>query len=262
MVGYIYRVRCTKTDKIYVGSARNPTQRWMAHLSKLRNGKHHSIHLQRAFSKHGEDCFFFEVMEYVHDDLFLLAREQFWIWRNASRLYNASPTAGSPLGVKHSKETRAKQSRRMSGNTIRRGTLMPATAKERISDSLKGNSRRKGVPHSPEIKAKISEGLKRAHSEGRRQKVDIAISIRNLEAWNAKLKAGEVRMSWKKEERNVALIQAFAENRSLSITGGLFGIKPKSAYAILRAYAPELLGAHGRPRNPETPTLESREVAA
>ena len=56
MAGVIYYIRSAATGRTYVGSTtRGIKQRWSEHLHYLRKGTHHSRHLQRVYSKHGED---------------------------------------------------------------------------------------------------------------------------------------------------------------------------------------------------------------
>lgn len=246
MTGVIYRISCSKSAKFYIGSAMNPKKRWSGHLTLLRRGKHHCCHLQRAFNRHGEAAFRFQVVEVVADRLFLLSREQFWLWRSEGHLYNTSPTAFSPLGVKHSKATRVKQSQRMVGNRLRRGKIMPAAAKKAISASLARNQYRAGIAHRAEDREKISAGLKKAFREGRRPPVDTTISTRNLAEWNAKVQSGAILLPWRKEERNQQLITFHAETKSLKKTAERFGIKPGSAWEIIKKYKPEQLRAWRR----------------
>jgi predicted GIY-YIG superfamily endonuclease len=47
----IYKIVNTKTGKIYIGSAQNIKCRFGNHLSELRRGVHHSIHLQNSYNK-------------------------------------------------------------------------------------------------------------------------------------------------------------------------------------------------------------------
>lgn len=112
----IYQIRHIESSKVYVGSAINPQKRCKEHGNALLAGRHHSRYLQRAWNKYGEGAFIFEIIEpvlFVED---LITREQHWIdtlqASNARYGYNVSPTAGSPLGVKHTDETRAKTSER------------------------------------------------------------------------------------------------------------------------------------------------------
>lgn len=67
MMPVIYAIRCKKNKKFYVGSARNWTTRKSSHLKMLRENNHHSLHLQRSFNKHGENNFYFEILENVED---------------------------------------------------------------------------------------------------------------------------------------------------------------------------------------------------
>ena len=110
----IYQIRCLTNGKVYVGSAVNPRNRWMAHRTCLRGGTHHSRYLQHSWDKYGEDAFVFEIIEPVLFTEDLIVREQHWIdvLRAADRKhgFNLSPTAGSTLGVKATNETRAKLS--------------------------------------------------------------------------------------------------------------------------------------------------------
>ena len=236
MSGVIYRILCTESGKSYIGSAKNPQSRWAQHRALLRRGEHHSTHLQRAFAKHGGAAFRFEIVEEVEDDVFLLSREQFWLWRNQDKLYNACLSAGSPLGVRHSLATRAKHARRMKGNRLRQGQSMSEEAKARISKSLCSNQRRRGKSHSDAAKQSISEGLKKAYREGRRPPPDGVSSVKNLSAWNAKIQAGLVDHPAMKAERNRALLAAHAETRSLSETAKRFGITPSAVWAIVNKY--------------------------
>lgn len=113
MVCGVYVIRNRVDGKVYVGSAVNVRKRWNSHRSDLRRGDHHALRLQRAWSKHGEDAFEFELVEIVVDRLFLLAREQFWIWRsdcaNPLHGYNVCAQAGSPRGIEWTAEQRARQ---------------------------------------------------------------------------------------------------------------------------------------------------------
>lgn len=107
----IYAIRHIESGKLYLGSAINIRNRWKEHRKDLKRARHHCQHLQNAWRKHGPDSFVFEILELVADKANLIAREQSWIDQTPRRTrYNTSPTAGSPLGTKHTPETRAKHS--------------------------------------------------------------------------------------------------------------------------------------------------------
>lgn len=76
----IYQIKNKNNGKLYVGSAKNFSNRWNRHLYSLKGGFHHSIKLQRSYDKHGEESFEFSVIEelpYKKD--IILERENFWI---------------------------------------------------------------------------------------------------------------------------------------------------------------------------------------
>lgn len=131
-------IYCIRHDvdggRIYIGSSVSLKARWKSHRTQLRQGKHHSAHLQRAWIKYGEVAFVFEVLEYVPNVAELVVREQSWIdvagAINPLTGFNMCPIAGSALGVKHTDATKAK---------IRAAKL--------------------GIPHSPETRLAMSAAL-------------------------------------------------------------------------------------------------------
>lgn len=104
----IYTITNKVNGKKYIGSAVNVGRRFSDHLKRLRKNEHHSIALQNAWNKYGEAEFIFAVVEIVSDKNMLIEREQEWIDTSKAygRGYNISPTAGSPLGVKHTDQAR------------------------------------------------------------------------------------------------------------------------------------------------------------
>lgn len=64
----VYQIYNTKTNKRYIGSSLCVSRRWPQHLYLLRNGKHHSKHLQNAWDKYGEESFVFECLEYCEPE--------------------------------------------------------------------------------------------------------------------------------------------------------------------------------------------------
>lgn len=141
MASGIYKIEHVATGKCYIGSAVNLEKRWREHRFALRRGRHFNVKLQRAWDKHEEASFVFSVLESVVDQFQLIMKEQEWIDRlNAcsDAGYNLSPTAGSPLGVKRSAETRAAWSRSRRGQ--KRAPLSEET-KLKIGKANKGRPR-------------------------------------------------------------------------------------------------------------------------
>src|SRR3972149_3501046 len=75
----IYKIVHIESDKIYIGSSVNIQTRWIGHCRDLKKGRHHSIHLQRAWNKYGASSFKMEMIEPVENRLQLLPRDQYWI---------------------------------------------------------------------------------------------------------------------------------------------------------------------------------------
>jgi group I intron endonuclease len=98
----IYSITNMVDGKRYVGSAHSFTRRWRVHTSQLRRGAHPNRKLQAAWNKYGEESFEFEKIALcpITD---LLAAEQIRIDRLKPE-YNLTPTAGSQLGFKFTRE--------------------------------------------------------------------------------------------------------------------------------------------------------------
>ncbi len=74
----IYCIRNTISDKRYIGSSRNISNRWRVHQSRLRLNKHHSDHLQKSYNI-DSSYFVYEIIEFVDDLSQLEIREQYWV---------------------------------------------------------------------------------------------------------------------------------------------------------------------------------------
>ena len=74
----IYFIVCKATGRFYVGSAVVLQMRRRTHWNALRGGKHSNKYLQRAWNRHREANFEFQVVELVRPSR-LLATEQSWL---------------------------------------------------------------------------------------------------------------------------------------------------------------------------------------
>lgn len=80
----IYKIKCTKNKKIYVGHSKNIEKRIKHHINSLIRGNHDNSYLQNAFKKYGEEFFEFKILELCeHENI--IDREYFWI-----NYYNSS----------------------------------------------------------------------------------------------------------------------------------------------------------------------------
>jgi len=180
----VYILRNLQNGKVYIGSAININRRKQEHFKTLRRGIHSNIHLQRAWEKYGECSFEWKVL--IHcgiDDLLHYEQRAMEIYKEANRkLYNISPTAGSTLGIKHSRESRINMSKGQRGRKhsleTRAKLSLAGRGKKKSSEHIlkmsaanKGHrpsqttidasvAVRKGKKLSPEHKAKLSKALK------------------------------------------------------------------------------------------------------
>lgn len=99
-LGSVYTFTCLENNKVYVGSTiRSPRQRMQEHLHFLRNNKHKSKYMQHSYNKYGEGGLVFEVVKDKIDPLFLLAIEQFYIWRHEADIMNSAPVSDSHMAA-------------------------------------------------------------------------------------------------------------------------------------------------------------------
>lgn len=63
IISGIYKIVNTKNGKMYIGSSKNIKRRWGIHKSSLKNNRHHSVYLQRAWHKYGKENFVYEVIK-------------------------------------------------------------------------------------------------------------------------------------------------------------------------------------------------------
>ena len=163
----IYQIVNLVDGKKYIGSSNNLRVRKRTHFSNLRNNNHYNYYLQRAFNKHGEDNFSFEVIELVNTIEELLPREQYYIELyqvcNRDKGYNLIVDA---VRGKTSLETRIKMSKNHADVS---GSKNPNYGKK---GKLNHNY---GKPRSEETKRKISLANKgRIHSEEAKLKMSLA----------------------------------------------------------------------------------------
>lgn len=214
-MGVIYSISFEGSRGRYIGSARNFPSRMKTHLWLLRQGKHHSIGLQRAASKYGLENIVFETVEIVEDDGRLIEREQAWMDQFKGRLYNRSPLAKSRLGL-----------------------TMPDGAKAKISASLVGNSYRTGIPHDQATKDRIGRAVRAAYADGRHRKVS---NPQNLASYNAAYAAGKRRHPRQNPERDRAIAESHARTKSLKKTAAEFDMSPCSVWEAVRRANPSQL---------------------
>jgi len=75
----IYVIENKTNGKYYLGSSIDINSRWHDHRKHLRGGYHHSIALQRAWDKYGEDSFEFKILEETTEPENILKIEQTYL---------------------------------------------------------------------------------------------------------------------------------------------------------------------------------------
>lgn len=157
----IYRIRNTKTRKIYIGSSITLHKRISRHAWELDKNVHSNSHLQRSYNLYGKYSFFIDVLEYCEPNVDIISREQFWM-DILNPEYNMIPIAGKTAkGKKLSEEQKAHLSK------INMGHIVSNETKLKISNSKKGVKR----TSKPKIKESI---WKTTYSEERKLSIALA----------------------------------------------------------------------------------------
>lgn len=190
----IYKIINKQNGKIYIGSTLDIDSRWREHKNDLRKNKHHSIHLQRAWNKYGEENFEIQIIEMFDeiDNEKLREKEKYYIelFKPYKREIGYNVSRGTKCcilygkdngfyGKKHSYKTRKyisnklkdyykkyghncigrviSEETRMKISNANKGRKMSEECKKRISEKNKGNRPwNKGIKLPDEIKKKIS----------------------------------------------------------------------------------------------------------
>lgn len=95
IISGVYQIVNQKNGKTYIGSSKNIIRRWYIHKSALKHNRHHCIHLQRSWNKHGEAFFKFETLkEMDHPSEEQLLAEELKIIGERLPQYNTGAVGG------------------------------------------------------------------------------------------------------------------------------------------------------------------------
>lgn len=148
----VYSITNKINGKMYIGSSSKGLDgRWKSHIRCLRRGKHHSYHLRQAWNKYGEGVFEFRVLFYWPAEpkqaLLDMETAAIAVYKTCDPEfgYNILSTAGSSLGVKHTKEACANMSRahigKMTGpQNPNYGKCFSKETRDKISAGNKGKT--------------------------------------------------------------------------------------------------------------------------
>ena len=152
----VYKIRNLANGKFYLGSSVKPRVRFQTHRRQLRKGTHHCHPLQRAWVKHGEDCFKFEIVEHVEERDALQASEGRWLEEHHGQpyCYNISKHPEALWrGLRHTDEAKAKVSAAQKGKQHRLGHTNSPEHRQRISASMTG--KKKTPEHAEKIRQRM-----------------------------------------------------------------------------------------------------------
>jgi group I intron endonuclease len=216
----IYLITNTVNGKVYVGQTVNFKARWKGHHKSLRGNRSKTPHLQHAWNKYGGVAFEFSVLERVsivgltkgEARELLNRKETTWIARfdstNPEKGYNICKEGSSPLGIKHSEETRARykeRSRRLAADPEWRRKVAEATRKA-AADPEYLRRRKEGIERmrsDPEWRRKMAE--RSADPEWQRKAVEAAKKRTANPEWRRNTaEANRKRSQSPKWQRNVA----------------------------------------------------------
>lgn len=134
----VYWIRCLITQKVYIGSSIDVAKRLDQHVAELRSGKHHSIKLQNAWNKYGEDAFDMDLVDPVYIPANLRSAETYYIelYDSYNNGYNCTTMTGQ-------------------------NSTIPPEVKKKMSSSAKLAGR------DPELRRLRSERAKAQHATGK-----------------------------------------------------------------------------------------------
>lgn len=166
----IYAIQNKINQKMYIGMTTDFKDRIEHHLWELRNNKHHSIKLQRAFNKYGEDNFKYYILEEIKESTSneLAEKERYYIkkYDTYKNGYNCSLGGESNKGYVPSPEVIKKLIIRNKTTKPMLGKYLSQKSKDKISKANKGKGNGfYGKKHSEENKKKFSEHSKKLWQE-------------------------------------------------------------------------------------------------
>lgn len=229
MSGGIYKITNTISGKYYIGSGRNIVERFWGHKKALIFGTHYNRHFQRSWNKYGEESFKFVVLLYCDkQDLMFYEQRAIDVYQAFNRRYgyNLSPTARSPLGVKHTIETRRKISEAGKGRIgPNKGKSPSVETRRKLSNALKGQLPwNTGKSRSEETKRKISEALKGKTLSGEHKSKISKALVGRVNSEEARQKLSKANIGKKLSEKTKRKISAavkkqWAEHKKIDPIG-------------------------------------------
>ena len=158
MMGYIYIIRNTINDHVYVGqTTRDIETRWKEHLRHINQDKKQI--LGYAMTKYGKDNFFIEQLEEC-DDALLDEREQYWISHFDSFNDGYNATLGGANNFTMSSKVQEVLDIWNQGKTVNKIVEETGLNVETVRSYLNKN----GITHE-DIRARANQAIKKSRSK-------------------------------------------------------------------------------------------------
>jgi group I intron endonuclease len=168
MPASVYLITNLLNEKLYVGKAIKPVNRWSVHCYQAKKA-HPRCLISRAIKKYGSENFKFEVLEVFDTEDEAFWWESWWIQYLGTRIYGYNLNYGGVGGASVSEATReilskANKGRKMSPEAKANHASAMRGSKQTPEHIAKRVAHRLGVSLSVETKAKISASRKAKHA--------------------------------------------------------------------------------------------------
>lgn len=214
----IYKIENKINQKLYIGSAKNLSNRKSKHFSDLKKNNHDNKRLQNSYNKYGEKNFKFEILLYCDKkDLIFYEQRAIDSYDIKKELYNIRLKAENNLGIKWGEKSKERLSEACSGENHRMyGKKHSIETKKKLSESKLGNKNPMfGKKLSKERKDKLIRSLTgRKHTDEARKKMSIS-------------RIGDKNPMWKKEV-------SIETRKKISISGMGRKLKPETIEMLRR----------------------------
>ena len=272
MDNVIYKIINVVSNKFYVGSSTNFTERTRVHRNRLRRGDHHCTHLQAAWDKYGEAAFVFAVVEHIERWEDLQAAEDRWLieWVGKPECYNLGTRSGAPMrgrtGDKHpsfGKSISAEQKQNISATLRRYYALAPENhprfgkhlseqSRAQISKNRKGKMAgdshyRFGETVSAEVRKKIGDAQRgkskapRVLTDEGREKIRAAAEAGHYTSFKGKQHSAESR---KLMGDGIIVLPSGRRFDTITEMREALGVPIATVHRSLRSNKPVALGKH------------------
>lgn len=200
MIG-IYKIENIINGNLYIGSCSNYNVRKGSHLCLLRQNKHHSIILQRAFNKYSEKNFIFELIEELQDKNNLIEREQHYM-DLLNPVYNICPIAGSTLNRIFTEKHKQNLSKSLTGKV----RTLEQKEKQRLL--------KLGKTHSEKTKEKVSKAISKIKGNRIGDKVNSEQILNFVDISNKESSIKTIKQICKENSFNYRSILRFVSNQT------------------------------------------------